>query len=418
MDYGVLPPEVNSGLMYAGPGSGSMIVAATAWDELAAVLSFAASGYGSVLAGLTHESWLGPASASMAAATAPYAVWLRTMSVQAEQAATQAKMAAAAFEEAFAMTVPPPLIAANRAQLMSLVATNVLGQNSSAIEALQAEYAEMWAQDAAAMYSYAGAAQAASALTPFAQPVTMVDPAGLVAPGAAVGMSAVNGVETNVPAVLGQLGALAGQTLSGGVAALPAASVTVPTPIGELDVIAAYIATISTFNLAAATTTAVVNVARPWGANGVNGSGAAQHEEDGGQDGENPADRPAAETDAWVLARSTGGGAAIADVGQAATLGSLSVPHSWTMAAPEIKLAVEALPSASVDATPPDAGGAPAGLLSGMALASLAGRGITAVDTRRAGGTGPEKEGQLTRKPTVVVIHKLPPAGGSTGRLQ
>ncbi|MDD4867529.1 MAG: PPE domain-containing protein, partial [Mycobacterium sp.] len=38
MFFGLLPPEVNSARMYAGPGSGSMLTAAEAWDGLAAQL--------------------------------------------------------------------------------------------------------------------------------------------------------------------------------------------------------------------------------------------------------------------------------------------------------------------------------------------------------------------------------------------
>ena len=76
MDFGALPPEINSARMYAGPGSGSMLAAAAAWDGLAAELQSAASSYGSVISELTSEPWLGPSSTAMAAAAAPYVAWL------------------------------------------------------------------------------------------------------------------------------------------------------------------------------------------------------------------------------------------------------------------------------------------------------------------------------------------------------
>ncbi|MBO0879753.1 MAG: PPE family protein, partial [Mycobacterium sp.] len=124
MDFALLPPEINSSRMYVGPGSGPMLAAAAAWDALAAELHSTAASYGSVITGLASGPWLGPASASMVAAAVPYREWMHTTAIQAEQAATQAKAAAAAYESAFAMTVPPPVIAANRSLLMSLVATN------------------------------------------------------------------------------------------------------------------------------------------------------------------------------------------------------------------------------------------------------------------------------------------------------
>ena len=135
MDFGALPPEINSARMYSGPGSGPLMAAATAWDELATELNSTAASYSSVISGLTSEDWLGPSSASMAAAAAPYAAWISTTGAQAEQAAAQAMAAASAYEAAFAMTVPPPVIAANRSQTMALIATNILGQNTSAIAA-------------------------------------------------------------------------------------------------------------------------------------------------------------------------------------------------------------------------------------------------------------------------------------------
>ncbi|HEY7425023.1 MAG TPA: PPE family protein [Gemmataceae bacterium] len=148
-DFGVLPPEINSGIMYTGAGSGPLVTAAAAWDGLATELRSAASSYESVLSSLASDVWSGPNSATMASAAAPYVAWLSAAGAQAEAAASQANAVDAAFETAFAMTVPPPVIAADRAALSALVATNVLGQNAPAIAGTEAHYAEMWAADVA-----------------------------------------------------------------------------------------------------------------------------------------------------------------------------------------------------------------------------------------------------------------------------
>ena len=116
-DFGALPPEVNSARIYAGAGSGSLMTAASAWNALAAELNSAALSYEKVITALSSEEWLGTASATMAQAVQPYVTWMTTTAAQAEQAATQAREAAAAFETALAASVPPPLIAANRAQV-------------------------------------------------------------------------------------------------------------------------------------------------------------------------------------------------------------------------------------------------------------------------------------------------------------
>ena len=143
-----------------------MLTAASAWDELANDLHSSADDFDAVVSGLTRDSWQGPAAGSMGALAAPQTDWLRTTAAQATQASAQAKTAASAYESAYSMTVPPSQVAANRAQLMTLQATNLLGQNASAIAATEVEYGEMWAQDIAAMYSYAGAAKSASQVTP------------------------------------------------------------------------------------------------------------------------------------------------------------------------------------------------------------------------------------------------------------
>ncbi|HEU4361601.1 MAG TPA: PPE family protein, partial [Mycobacterium sp.] len=185
LDFGAWPPEVTSTQMYSGPGSGSMMVAASAWDGLAAQLGSFANGYSSVISALAGEQWAGPAATAMAAAAAPYVQWATTTGAQAEQAAGQARAAAAAFETAHAAVVPPPLVAANRTQLANLIATNVLGQNTTQIAATEAAYDAMWAQNTQAMYGYAGSASSATKLSPFSQPPQTTNPAGQSAQAAA-----------------------------------------------------------------------------------------------------------------------------------------------------------------------------------------------------------------------------------------
>ncbi|OBK30515.1 hypothetical protein A5634_16040 [Mycobacterium asiaticum] len=370
-----------------------MVAAANAWDGLAGVLNSAAISYGSVIAGLAVESWLGPASATMAAAAAPYAGWLGAAAIQAEKTAAQARTAATAYEAAFAMTVPPPLIAANRNQVMGLVTTNILGQNSPAIEAMQAEYAEMWAQDAAAMYSYAASSELASTLPPFTAPTQAADPTGPTGRASAEAQTALS------------LSPITAQTLQGLAALLspdsalgragPAAGI--PTPIGELDVLAAYFAITSTVSMALG----IVNTGRPWIFSYA-----------GTSVDENLDNRAEQLTHATPLGDTPAAGAASASVGHAALVGALTVPHSWTVAAPEIRLAVESLPSASAGPAPTNLGAAPAALLGGMALASLAGRGAatTGGSSTKDNATGDEDPSQ--RKPTVVVIQQPPSGSG------
>ena len=192
MDFGLLPPEVNSGLIYAGPGSGPLLTAAAAWDQVAAELESAAAAYASQIADLTGLAWFGPSSLAMSAAAAPYAAWLQAAGAQAGVTATQAFAAVAAYEAAFAMTVPPPMIAANRAQLTALIATNFFGQNTAAIAACEAQYTAMWVQDAAAMYAYAADSAIASTVTPFDEPPQTTNPSGQDAQAQSVAQSTAN----------------------------------------------------------------------------------------------------------------------------------------------------------------------------------------------------------------------------------
>lgn len=165
LDFAFFPPEINSALMYGGAGSGPLLAAAAAWDGLAADMWASASSFDSVVSGVTNGQWTGPSSESMAQAAEPYLQWLHSAAAHASISAVQARVAAMSYESAFAATVPPAAVAANRVRLMTLIATNFLGQNTAAIAATEFEYIEMWLQDVLAMFGYhAGAQSVVSAL--------------------------------------------------------------------------------------------------------------------------------------------------------------------------------------------------------------------------------------------------------------
>ncbi len=150
----------------------SRCCAAAAWDDLAGELYSMAAFYGSTVSNLNDEGWQGPTSTSTstAMAAASYVRWMTATAGLCERAATHARAAMTAYEAAHAMTVPPRLIAANRSQLVSLGATDTVGQHAPSIAAIEASYAEMWAQDAGAMYGYADESATVSRLTPFGPP--------------------------------------------------------------------------------------------------------------------------------------------------------------------------------------------------------------------------------------------------------
>jgi PPE-repeat protein len=229
-DFAGRPPEVNSALIYSGAGAGPLMAASSAFNNLSSELTSNAASYQSVISQLTGSEWTGPSSEAMSAAAQPYITWLDTTSAQLRVAATQATASAAAYEAAFAASIPPPVIAANRATLAALVATNILGQNTPAIAANEALYGEFWAQDAAAMYGYASSASAASAtLTPLTPPAQNTNPAGQGQQASAVSSAA--GSNGTSSALNNTLGSLQGASSA---AANPAAALPAQDTIGSV----------------------------------------------------------------------------------------------------------------------------------------------------------------------------------------
>jgi PPE-repeat protein len=405
LEYGALPPEINSGLMYTGPGAGPMLTASLAWDALADNLYLTAASYGTAVSDLTTW-WLGPSSASMAAAAAPYVSWISATAAQAEQTAAQAMAAVAAYEAAFVMTVPPPVIAANRALLLMLVATNFLGQNTPAIMATEALYVEMWAQDAGAMYGYAGAASAAATVAPFTTPLPTTEPAGLTGLAAAVtqaaGTSAGTGVQT-VSAVSTPLSSVLSTPLTS--AAMPSALQGLASAATSVSSTTSPLTTLTSSTALTSGTSLVSGTASSasMSTSGISmlGSAGSLMNSIGSTTstfGKGFQPFGSVLSSGWgsgagaVGSPGMGGAAVTAGVGRAATLGVLSVPQGWTSAAPAFNQVASALPAASeLGATSPVVPGGPAAPF-GAPMANTAGR---------AGGSSPLAARYYVR-PTMV----------------
>jgi PPE-repeat protein len=404
VDFGALPPEINSGLMYAGAGSGPLVGAAASWEGLASELGSAATSYRAVVSDLTAGPWVGPSSVSMAAAAAPYVAWMSTTASQAEQTASQLTSAIAAYEAAFTATVAPPVIVANRSLLAMLVATNILGQNTPAIAATEAQYAEMWAQDAGAMYGYAGASAAATTVTPFNPPPPTTNPAGTGTQAAAVTQAAASPAGAAQNMLAGVPNAL--QSLASGglpnVSAVIMGGLNSPGSVAVSGLLGPLGTNVEFLGIADFPPVGVLNILGPLYA-GLPTAPAAAAE--------------LAVPEAVVpgladLAGSYGpGGAGVsASLGQAATVGGLSVPQSWATASPAIRLAATALPAAGLDGLP-QAGPAGLGGFGGMPM--MGGM----VNAPRNGAAGPRPESRLKVIPdlgTAPGAHEGTPDRGMT----
>ncbi len=328
--------------MYAGPGSASLVAAAKMWDSVASDLFSAASAFQSVVWGLTVGSWIGSSAGLMVAAASPYVAWMSVTAGQAQLTAAQVRVAAAAYETAYRLTVPPPVIAENRTELMTLTATNLLGQNTPAIEANQAAYSQMWGQDAEAMYGYAAtAATATEALLPFEDAPLITNPGGLleqaVAVEEAIDTAAANQLMNNVPQALQQL-------------AQPAQGVVPSSKLGGLwTAVSPHLSPLSNVSSIAnnhmsmmGTGVSMTNTLHSM-LKGLAPAAAAQAVQTAAQNGVQ------AMSSLGSSLGSSGLGAGVAaNLGRAASVGSLSVPPAWAAANQAVTPAARALPLTSL----------------------------------------------------------------------
>jgi PPE-repeat protein len=391
----VFPPEVNSALMYSGAGSGPLMAAASAWNELAADLESTATSYQSVIAQLTGGPWLGPTATRMASAAAPYIAWLQGSSIQAAQTGGQASLAAAAYESAFAATVPPSVIAANRALLAALVATNFLGQNTPAIAATEALYMEMWFQDGLTMDTYAVTSQQAAAL-PQQTPAPNTSDGGASADSAAAAQSAstpgssIGSLGTDLESLLASY--LNSGSLTNGLTNVLTNGLT--SVLGDLGVPTSLDSTIvgALTSTGLGSTDSILPVQGVYYAtmmasmparmlismaNSMNASQAMQASNQAMlADVSALVDAKMKAVLGGISGQLRGFGSAIsAQLASAHRLGGLSIPNGWANSAPEMaSRAAPVLPQTSV--SPPTASGLPNSPFTQALMGSLSGRGV------------------------------------------
>lgn len=298
------------------------------------------------------------------------------------------------------------------------MANNLFGQNTSAIATTEAQYAEMWAQDTAAMYRYAGASAAATTLTPFASPRQNTDPTGSARQAAAAGQATGTpvGEVQNAVASVQQTFSAVPSALQGLAAAAPAAtsplssvsdlvSIFVDLPAGLAGIFADV--PLSTLGL----------VAFPFD---IGGYGTGVHTDDivsgwnGEQSWPGAGPAPVKEFPAPLTSLRPGTlppASVSAGLGQANTVGTLSVPATWTIATPMVRpvsYILPALAAATAGVVEEGSTSLSSNTFGEMALAGLAGRAIAC-----SLGTGAAKNGG-----EAPIGEHVPAAAGETKTAQ
>jgi PPE-repeat protein len=387
MSFSLFPPEINSALMFSGAGSGPLLEASTAWSELAADLESTATQYQTLVTNLVTGSWLGPSSVQMASATAPYIAWLQGTAATAAQTGAQAQVAAAAYQTAYASMVPLPEIASNRALLAELVSNNFLGQNTGAIATTEANYLDMWIQDALGMDTYQVNSQAATAL-----PAQVAAPqvASGAAPAAAVAAAApADATSTVIQGLLLDLAEIFGFTGTG------------PTGLTATE-LTTWLGSVAT-SVAANPTAALLPVQATYYMGMLGSTPARMFMSSGSSSGSSAAGSSLASSTDTLMENvgkfidgkmgtvmsgvggqlSSWGSKISAGMAAAQHLGGLSVPNAWHGMAPEMARAAPIMPDTSV-AAPTMHAGLPSSPFSQGLMGALAGRGVSSMGSRVA----------------------------------
>jgi PPE-repeat protein len=302
---------------------------------------------------------------------------------------------------------------------MALIATNFLGQNTPAIAATEAHYMEMWAQDAAAMYAYAGSSATASQLTPFTEPPQTTNTAAAPMQTAAVTQaSTVSGsntatqlsqLTTSAPSALQSLSTTnAASTTTGAATSTGISLPPVPPALTEFNnIFSTLTGPFSLQGLSSIPGGPFLSFGQVY-SYGQNGQGLAAF---GAPKVITGALAPLTSEMPHLSSAGFSGAPVSGAMGRAALVGSMSVPQGWTEAAPAIRTLASVLPT-NLAAAPAASLAGESGAFSQMALSSLAGRAVTASAFGSSGGTAASSLGGVVAEAdpaaaTIIVIPAL-----------
>ena len=287
------------------------------------------------------------------------------------------------------------------------------------------------AQDAAAMYAYAGSSAAASQLTPFTEPPQTTNTSGTALQSAAVSQaststglnigSTLSQLINSVPTWLQNLATTVGSTGQAGGAGNLLSGLALPHLLSSVSLPAGLQADLNNWNTIMSTI-----ASGPYSLQGLSSIPGGPFLSFGqvyayGQNGQalaafnvpkaiNGALAPIAGEMPHLSSASLGGGPVSGAMGRAALVGRMSVPQGWTQAAPAIRTLASVLPT-NLAAVPEASLAGEGGVFSQMALSSLAGRAVGATAFSSSGGTAASSLGGVVEADpaaaTIIVIPAL-----------
>jgi PPE-repeat protein len=226
VDASAFTPEINYQLMTTGDLGASLMAAGAAHQSLADMLIAEMIQMGFNTSSTAAVSWQGPGGQMMSMSAGEFISILEAASIWIQTASQQALEVVSAHQAAVTAMIPSEVSITNRVTQGALVGTNWFGQNTPGINALDAQYAGFWINNAGQRSTYGSVVAMALGLlsTPAPLSPTAPDPAG---PAVGVAQAAATaGAQSGLQAAGQTMTTAADAPVAGGTAASsPAQSV-------------------------------------------------------------------------------------------------------------------------------------------------------------------------------------------------